>query len=107
MGFQLKSPTPGVFQSQFPTPMGVGPPSPMGGRGWGKTLNPLITQILLGEKFFVNIKFVDLIEFYKLDFHKKIVTQKQLSDQGVCHTDIEKFYGRTHFKPVIQEMYPK
>ena len=41
MGFQLKSPTPGVFQSQFPTPMGDGGGDPMGPRGvwgWGKTL---------------------------------------------------------------------
>ena len=59
--------------------------------------NPLITQMLLSDKFFMNTKFVDLIELYKLGFHKKIVTQKQLGDQGVCHTDIEKFYWRTHF----------
>ena len=30
MGIQLKSPTPGVFQSQFPTPMGDGGGDPMG-----------------------------------------------------------------------------
>ena len=39
MGFQLKSPTPGVFQSQFPTPMGDGSGDPMGPRvvwGWGE-----------------------------------------------------------------------
>ena len=59
--------------------------------------NPLITQMLLSDKFFMNTKFVDLIELYKLGFHKKIVTQKQLGDQGVCHTDIEQFYWRTHF----------
>ena len=60
--------------------------------------NPLITQMLLSDNFFMNTKFVDLIELYKLGFHKKIVTQKQLGDQGVCHTDIEKFNWRTHFK---------
>ena len=26
------------------------------------------------------------------------VTQKHLGDQGVCHTDIEKFYRKTRFK---------
>ena len=46
----------------------------------------------------MNTKFVDLTELYKLGFHKKIVTQKHLGDQGVCHTNIEKFYWRTHFK---------
>ena len=40
--------------------------------------NPLITQMLLSYKFFMNTKFVDLTELYKLGFHKKIVTQKQL-----------------------------
>ena len=41
MGFQLKSPTPGVFQSQFPTPMGDGGGDPMGPRGvWGWGENP-------------------------------------------------------------------
>ena len=63
--------------------------------------NPLITQMLLSDKFFMNTKFVDLIELYKLGFHKKIVTQKQLGDQGVCHTDIEIFYWRTHFRNAI------
>ena len=63
--------------------------------------NPLITQMLLSDKFFMNTKFVDLIELYKLGFHKKIVTQKQLGDQGVCHTDIEKFYWRTHFSNTV------
>ena len=34
MGFESKSPTPGVFQSQFPTPMGDGGGDPMG-PPWG------------------------------------------------------------------------
>ena len=34
--------------------------------------NPLITQMLLSDKFFMNTKFVDLIDFYKLDIHKKM-----------------------------------
>ena len=34
MGFELKSPTPGVFQNQFPTPMGDGGGDPMG-PPWG------------------------------------------------------------------------
>ena len=33
-----------------------------------------------------------------MGFHKKIVTQKHLGDQEVCHTNIEKFYRRTHFR---------
>ena len=67
--------------------------------------NPLITQMLLSDKFFMNTKFVDLIELYKLGFHKKIVTQKQLGDQGVCHTNIEKFYRRTHFSIFTENMH--
>ena len=59
--------------------------------------NPLITQMLLSNNFFMNTKFVDLTELYKLGVHKKIVTQKHLGDQGVCHTNIEKFYRRTYF----------
>ena len=42
MGFKLKSPTPGVFQSQFPTPMGDGGGDPMGppwGLGMGENPN--------------------------------------------------------------------
>ena len=31
----------------------------------------------------MNTKFVDLTEFYKFSFHKKIVTQKLLSHEGV------------------------
>ena len=49
----------------------------------------------------MNTKFVDLTELYKLGFHKKIVTQKHLGDQGVCHTKIEKFYRWTRFKKVF------
>ena len=45
----------------------------------------------------MNTKFVDLTELYKLGFHKEIVIQKHLGDQGVCHTGIEKFYRRTYF----------
>ena len=50
----------------------------------------------------MNTKFVDLTELYKLGFHKKIVTQKYLGDQGVCHTKIEKFYWRKHFNKLYQ-----
>ena len=57
--------------------------------------NPLITQMLFRDNFFMNTKFVDLTEVYKLGFHKKIVTQKHFGDQGVCHTNIEKFYRST------------
>ena len=39
MGFQLKSPTPGVFQNQFPTPMGDGGGDPMG-PPWGMGVVP-------------------------------------------------------------------
>ena len=60
--------------------------------------NPLITQMLLSDNFFMNTKFVDLTELYKLGFHKKIFTQKHLGDQGGCHTNIEKFYRRTYFR---------
>ena len=63
--------------------------------------NPLITQMLLSDNFSMNTKFVDLTELYKLGFHKKIVTQKCLGDQGVCHTKIEKFYRRTHFSYLL------
>ena len=63
--------------------------------------NPLITQMLLSDNFSLNTKFVDLTELYKLGFHKKIVTQKHLGDQGVCHTDIEKFYRKTRFSKVV------
>ena len=59
--------------------------------------NLLITQMLLRDNFFMNTKFVDLTKLYKLGAHKKIVTQKHFGVQGVCHTDIEKFYRRTHF----------
>ena len=59
--------------------------------------NTLMRQMLLSDNSFMNTKFVDLTELYKLGFHKKIVTQKHLGDQGVCHTNIEKFYQRTHF----------
>ena len=51
--------------------------------------------MLLSDKFFMNTKFVDLTELYKLDFHKRIVTQKQLGDQGVCHTLRNSIGGRT------------
>ena len=59
--------------------------------------------MLLSDNFSMNTKFVDLTELYKLGFHKKIVTQKHLGDQGVCHTKIEKFYRRTHFRPTKEE----
>ena len=49
---------------------------------------PLITQMLLSENFSMNTK---------LGFHQKIVPQKHFCDQGVCHTNTEKFYRRTHF----------
>ena len=58
MGFQLKSPTPGVFQSQFPTPMGDGDGDPMGppwGLGvGGKPYAP-------GTHRFVQLKMTDSI----------------------------------------------
>ena len=57
--------------------------------------NPLITQMLLSDYFFMNTKFVDLTELYKLGFHKKIVSKKQLGDQGVCHTLRNSIGGRT------------
>ena len=47
--------------------------------------NPLITQMLLSDKFFMNTKFVDLIELYKLGFHKKNFTQKQGGSRQVLH----------------------
>ena len=59
---------------------------------------PLDHQMLLSDNFSMNTQFVDLTELYKLDFHKKIVTHKHLGDQGVCHTKIEKFYWRKHFR---------
>ena len=34
--------------------------------------NPLITQMLLRANFFMNNKFVDLTELYKLGVHKKL-----------------------------------
>ena len=58
--------------------------------------------MLLSDNFSMNTKFVDLTELYKLGFHKKIVTQKHLGDQGVCHTKIVKFYRRTHFKVILK-----
>ena len=53
--------------------------------------------MILSDKISMNTKFVDLTELYKLGIHKKIVTQKHLGDQGVCHTKIEKFYRWTRF----------
>ena len=58
--------------------------------------------MLLSDNFSMNTKFVDLTELYKLGFHKKIVTQKDLGDQGACHTKIEKFYRRTHFNNIVE-----
>ena len=52
MGFQLKSPTPGVFQSQFPTPMGDG------GGVWGWGENPM-----LHIKIFSNVVYPPKILF--------------------------------------------
>ena len=45
---------------------------------------------------------MELGQIYKFSFHRKIVTQKNLGDQGVCHTKIEKFYRRTRFSQIIQ-----
>ena len=69
----------------------------------------LLRQMLLSDNFFMNTKFVDLTELYKLGFHKKIVAQKYLGDQGVCHTKIEKFYWRTHFNTfvIVSKSYTK
>ena len=58
--------------------------------------------MLMSDNFSMNTKFVDLTELYKLGFHKKIVTQKHLGDQGVCHTKIEKFYRCTRFSLSIE-----
>ena len=57
----------------------------------------LMSQMLLSGNFFMDIKFVDLAELCKFDFHKKCDFKKQLSHQGVCHTNIEKYYRWTNF----------
>ena len=38
--------------------------------------------MLLSDNFFMNAKILDSTEFYKFDFHEKIVTQKHLPLQA-------------------------
>ena len=38
--------------------------------------------MLLSDNFFMNAKILDSTQFYKFDFHKKVVTQKNLPLQA-------------------------
>ena len=42
--------------------------------------------------FFINTKFIDLIEFYKFVFDKKRCYSKAFASISFCHTNIEKSY---------------
>ena len=54
----------------------------------------LLRQMLLSDNFFMNTKFVDLSELYKLGFHKKVVTQKHLPLQGFATSTLRNSIGR-------------
>ena len=41
--------------------------------------------MLLSDNFFMNAKILDSTQFYKFDFHKQIVTQKDFASASFCH----------------------
>ena len=48
----------------------------------------------LSDNFFMNGKFLDSTKFYKFDFHKKIVTQKNLPLQAFATSTLRNSIGR-------------
>ena len=50
--------------------------------------------MLLSDNFFMNGKILDSTEFYKFDFHEKIVTQKHLPLQAFATSTLRNTIGR-------------
>ena len=50
--------------------------------------------MLLSDNFFMNAKILDSTEFYKFDFHKKIVTQMNLPLQAFATSTLRNAIGR-------------
>ena len=50
--------------------------------------------MLLSDNFFMNAKILDSTEFYKFDFHEKIVTQKHLPLQAFATSTLRNTIGR-------------
>ena len=50
--------------------------------------------MLLSDNFFMNAKILDSTQFYKFDFHKKVVTQKNLPLQAFATSTLRNSIGR-------------
>ena len=50
--------------------------------------------MLLSDNFFMNAKILDSTEFYKFDFHEKIVTQKHVPLQAFATSTLRNTIGR-------------
>ena len=54
--------------------------------------------MLLSDNFFMNAKILDSTQFYKFDFHKKIVTQKNLPLQAFATSTLRNSIERRALK---------
>ena len=61
--------------------------------------------MLLSDNFFMNAKILDSTQFYKFDFHKKVVTQKNLPLQAFATSTLRNSIGRRALKFSNETIY--